>query len=68
MSTSSNLTSILQIIQIALGALAVIPAVGAPAAEAQAMLGLLQAGLAAYHQASGSPLDITKLTLETPVA
>jgi hypothetical protein len=63
----ASLTSILQIIQIALTALSAIPAVGAVEKEVSALVGLLQAGLLAYHQASGAPLDLTKIPLETPI-
>jgi hypothetical protein len=62
-----SLTSILQIIQIALTALQAIPATGAVDREVSALVGLLQAGLNAYHQASGSPLDLTRIPLETPI-
>lgn len=65
---ATSLGSILNLIQIALNGLSVIPAVGGDAALTGALIGLLQAGLNAYHQANGAPLDLTKLPLETPVA
>lgn len=64
----NSLSSILQIIQIALGALSVIPATAPEAALTGAFLQILQAGLTAYHQAAGAPLDVTKIPLEIPVA
>jgi hypothetical protein len=63
-----NLSGILLIIQTALTALSAIPAVGPEAALAVPFMQILQAGLTAYHQAAGAPLDITKIPLETPVA
>lgn len=65
MTTTS---SILLILQTALNALAVIPAVGPEAALAGVFIGIIQQGMTAYHQAAGAPLDLTKLPLETPVA
>lgn len=62
-----SVSSILQIIQVALGALSVIPVVGPEAALALPFLRILQAGLDAYNQATGSPLDLSKIPLETPV-
>lgn len=63
-----SVSQILQIIQIALGALAALPVVGPEAALAAPFVRILQAGLDAYSQASGAPLDLTKIPLETPVA
>lgn len=65
MTTTS---SILLILQTALNALAVIPAVGPDAALAGVFINIIQSGMAAYHTAAGAPLDLTKLPLETPVA
>ena len=61
-------TSILQIIQIGLNALTVIPLVGTDAALASVFIALIQSGMNAYHAAAGAPLDLTKLPLETPVS
>lgn len=63
-----NTQSILLIIQAALGALAVIPVVGPEAALAIPFIQILQTALAAYAQAAGKPLDLSKIPLETPVA
>jgi hypothetical protein len=68
MASNVSLSSILLIIQTALGALAAIPAVGPEAGLAIPFIQILQAGLSAYHAAAGVPLDVTKIPLETPVA
>jgi hypothetical protein len=70
MATQNNvsISSILTIIQIALNALSVIPAVGADAALAGVFINILQAGMVAYNAAAGAPLDLSKIPLETPVA
>lgn len=60
--------SILLIIQTALAALTVIPVVGPEAALAVPFIQILQSGLSAFHAATGAPLDLTKIPLETPVA
>ena len=67
-SSSVSLSGILTIIQVALTALAAIPAVGPEAGLAIPFIQILQAGLNAYNQAAGVPLDVTKIPLETPVA
>lgn len=64
----SPLASILLIVQTALNAMELIPATGPGAALAIPFVQILQASLTAYHQASGAPLDLTKIPLETPVA
>jgi hypothetical protein len=59
--------SILQILQISLNALAVIPAIGQDAVLAGVFVGIIQNAMTAYHSAAGVPLDLTKLPLEKPV-
>ena len=64
-----NLTqSILLIIQTALTALSAVPQTAAGAAVAEGFTQILVAGLNAYHTATGAPLDLTKIPLETPVS
>jgi hypothetical protein len=65
---SSSITSILTIIQVALNALAVIPAVGPDAELASVFLGILQSAMAAYHSAADSALNLTNIPVETPVS
>lgn len=68
MASQVSVPGILAIIQIALNALAVIPAVGPEAALAGVFINIVQSGMAAHHAATGAALDLTKLPLETPVA
>jgi hypothetical protein len=67
MASIPSLTSILNIIQIALTALEGLPVVGPEATLAATFTSILQNALAAYHSASGAPLDLNKIPLETPV-
>lgn len=62
-----NLTSILTIIQVALNALATIPAIGTDAALANVFIAIIQNAMVAYHSAAGAPLDLAKLPMEKPV-
>jgi hypothetical protein len=60
---------ILTIIQAALTGLSSIKGnVGTDAQLAQAFLTIIQNGMSAYQSATGQPLDLTKIPLETPVA
>jgi hypothetical protein len=68
MPTNSALTEILAILNVALGALSTIPAIGADAALASVFLTIIQKAMAAYTTASGAPLDLSKLPLEAPVS
>lgn len=61
------LQEILMIIQTALNALTTIPSVSADAALANAFLRIIQSAMGAYQKAAGSPLDLSKIPLETKV-
>lgn len=63
----NTVTEILAIIQIALQALAAIPATSADSAIASALVTILQRALLAYQAATGQPLDVTKVPFEAPV-
>lgn len=63
----SKLQNILSIINIALGALSVIPGFGAPIALEQAFQKILTNALAAYQQEAGQPIDLTKIPQEALV-
>lgn len=63
----SPVQSILLIIQTALTALTAVPQTAAGAVIAQGFMSILVSSLTAYHQATGAPLDLTKIPLETPV-
>jgi len=67
MSASSTATNILAILQIALAALAAVPGVGADAAVVAAFVKIIQNAMLAYESATGVPLDLTKVPIETPV-
>jgi hypothetical protein len=67
-TTSVSLTSIVNIIQLALTALANLPVVGPDAALADVFVGILQKAMAGYQTASGAPLNLANLPLETPVS
>lgn len=58
---------ILIMLQAALTGLSAIPAIGGDIAIAGAFVNIIQAGLNAFHAASGAPLDLTKIPLEQPV-
>ena len=62
-----NVSSILSILSAALNALTTIPAIGPDAALAAVFIGIIQTAMNAYHAATGQPLDLTKIPLETPV-
>lgn len=62
-----NVSNILSIIQIALGALSTIPIVGTDAALASVFIKIIQNAMNSYHAATGQPLDLTKIPLEVPV-
>jgi hypothetical protein len=64
---SSKLSNILEIINFALQALALIPGLGGPIALEQAIQRILMNALAAYQAETGKPFDITNIPLETPV-
>lgn len=66
-SQGVSVSSILTILTIALGALSSIPVIGTNAALAGVFLKIIQAGMTAYTSATGQPLDLTKIPLETPV-
>ena len=59
---------ILTIIQAALAGLTAIKGnVGVDAQIASAFVTIIQNGMAAYQQATGQPLDLTRIPFETPV-
>lgn len=59
---------ILAIIQAALAGLASLKGtVGVDAQIGQSFITIIQNGMAAYQAATGQPLDLTKIPLETPV-
>lgn len=64
----SPLSSILDILSVALNALAVIPALGGSPAIAGAFVQIIQSAMNAYHAQTGQPIDLSKIPLETPVA
>ncbi len=57
----------LEILQVALTALAAIPATAPEAALASTLLTIVQKGMAGYQTAAGQPLDLTKLPIEAKV-
>lgn len=61
------ISQILLILQTALIALEAIPQTAEGAKVAAAFTQIIQGALTAYTAASGSPLDLTKIPLETPV-
>jgi len=63
----STVQSILLILQTALVALEAVPATAAGAAIAQSLLTIITQSMSAYKAATGQPLDLTKIPLETPV-
>lgn len=67
MSVSSTAINILSILQIALAALAAVPGVGADAAVVNALVQIIQKAMLAYEAATGAPLDLTKVPIESPV-
>jgi len=67
-SNASTISEILGFLSIALNALGTIPAIGADVALAGVFVQLIQKAMNAYHAASGQPLDLTKIPLETPVS
>ena len=64
---TSKLSNILEIINFALQALALIPSLAGPIALEQAIQRILMNALAAYQAETGRPFDITNIPLETPV-
>lgn len=60
----SRLSSILAIINLVLGALSAIPALGLPIAIEQAFQKILTNALAAYQAETGQPIDLSKLPIE----
>ena len=65
-SSPGVVTNILTILTIALSAMSAIPVIGTDAALAAVFLKIIQTGMAAYTGATGQPLDLTKIPLETP--
>lgn len=63
----SRLSNILAIINLVLGALSAIPALGLPIAIEQAFQKILTNALAAYQAETGLPIDLTKIPQETLV-
>lgn len=63
----SKLQNILGIINLALGALSGIPALGLPIAIEQAFQKILTNALAAYQAETGAPIDLGKIPQETLV-
>ena len=60
---------ILTIIQAALAGLSTLKgAAGQDAVLASTFTTIIQNGMAAYQSATGQPLDLTKIPIETPVA
>lgn len=66
--TVSKVSLILEIIQLALTGLSVVPQTAEYAAIAQTFLGIFQNATAAYQAEVGQPFDVTKIPLEAPVA
>lgn len=63
----SKLDQILQIIQIALGALSGLPVVGPASLLAGVFLAIFQKATALYQAESGLPFDISLIPMETPL-
>ena len=57
----------LEILQLALATLSVIPATAPEAALGGVLIQIIQKSMAGYQAAAGAPLDITKIPLETKV-
>lgn len=64
----NNAQLFLEILQISLAALAVIPATAPEAALGGVLVTIIQKAMAGYQTAAGMPLDLSKLPIETPVA
>jgi hypothetical protein len=64
---SISVTSILNILTIALAALSALPVVGPEAALADDLVKIITAGMAAYQSATGQALDLTKMPIEVQV-
>ena len=63
----NNATIFLEILQLALATLSVIPATAPEAALGGVLVQIIQKAMAGYQAASGAPLDLTKIPLETKV-
>ena len=63
----NNATICLEILQLALATLSVIPATAPEAALGGVLVQIIQKAMAGYQAASGAPLDLTKIPLETKV-
>jgi hypothetical protein len=57
----------LQILQLALTTLAMIPATAPEAAMGGVLLTIVQKSMAGYEAATGAPLDLTKIPIEAKV-
>lgn len=57
----------IEILQVALAAMAVIPATAPEAAIGGALVTIIQKSMAGYEAAAGAPLDLTKLPIEAKV-
>ena len=64
---TSKLSSILMIIQLALGGISTLPVIGADAALASVFLKILTSGLSLYKAETGVEFDATLIPLEQPV-
>jgi hypothetical protein len=62
----SKTSLILLILNAALTGLAAVPVTAVPAAIAESFVQIVMAGLQAYQQETGQPIDLTKIPLETP--
>lgn len=65
--TPSKLSTILEIIQLALAGLQAVPVTSVAAGLASTFLGIFQNATNLYQQETGQPFDVTKIPLETPV-
>ena len=63
----SKVQSILNIINFALGGLAMIPALAVPIAIEQGFQKILTNALAVYQAETGKPFDLTQIPLEKPI-
>jgi len=62
----SKASLILLILNSALAGLSAVPATAPFALAAEAFTKIIQAGMLAYQQETGQPIELTKIPLETP--
>lgn len=67
MASPVSVSTLLEILTIALAGLSAVPATAEGAAIASVFVKLITTTMQAYQQATGQPLDLTKIPFEQPV-